>query len=89
MQTTSERQLAIREARRLLELDLVIFDTETTGLGPDAEIVEIAALKVDGTVLLDTLVKPRQSSRRTPRRYTGSPMKTRPGSRPSRPCCPG
>ena len=61
MQTTSERQLAIKEARRLLELDLVIFDTETTGLGPDAEIVEIAALKVDGTVLLDTLVEPRQS----------------------------
>ena len=60
MQTTSERQLAIREARRLLEMDLVIFDTETTGLGPDAEIVEIAALKVDGTVLLDTLVRPRQ-----------------------------
>ena len=60
MQTTSERQLAIREARRLLEMDLVIFDTETTGLGPDAEIVEIAATKVDGTVLLDTLVKPRQ-----------------------------
>ena len=60
MQTTSERQLAIKEARRLLELDLVIFDTETTGLGPDAEIVEVAALKVDGTVLLDTLVKPRQ-----------------------------
>ena len=60
MQTSSERQLAIKEARRLLELDLVIFDTETTGLGPDAEIVEIAAMKVDGTVLLDTLVKPRQ-----------------------------
>ena len=60
MQTTSERQLAIKEARRLLELDLVIFDTETTGLGPDAEIVEVAALKVDGTVLLDTLVKLRQ-----------------------------
>ena len=60
MQTTSERQLAIKEARRLLELDLVIFDTETTGLGPDAEIVEVAALKVDGTVLLDTLLKPRQ-----------------------------
>ena len=60
MQTTSERQLAIKEARRLLELDLVIFDTETTGLGPDAEIVEIAAVKVDGTVLLDTLVRPKQ-----------------------------
>ena len=60
MQTTSERQLAIKEARRLLELDLVIFDTETTGLGPDAEIVEIAALKMDGTVLLDTLVRPKQ-----------------------------
>ena len=60
MQTTSDRQLAIKEARRLLEIDLVIFDTETTGLGPDAEIVEIAAVKVDGTVLLDTLVKPRR-----------------------------
>ena len=60
MQTTSERQLVIKEARKLLESDVVIFDTETTGLGPDAEIVEVAALKVDGTVLLDTLVKPRQ-----------------------------
>ena len=60
MITTSERQLAIREARRLLERDLVVFDTETTGLDPTDEIVEIALLSVTGTVILDTLVKPRK-----------------------------
>ena len=60
MTATSDRELAIAEARRLMELDLIIFDTETTGLGPTDEIVEIAAIKVDRTVLLDTLVQPRQ-----------------------------
>ena len=58
---SSERNAMIAEAMWLLGLDLVIFDTETTGLGADAEVVEIAALKLDGTVVLDTLVKPRQS----------------------------
>ena len=56
----SERDIVISEARRLLDMDLVIFDTETTGLGPTDEIVEIAAIKADRTVLLDTLVQPRQ-----------------------------
>ena len=60
MTTTSERQLAIREARRVLEMDLVVFDTETTGLGPGDEIVEIALLSISGAVLLDSLVKPRR-----------------------------
>lgn len=36
----------------------VILDTETTGLGSDAEIVEIAILTPQGDVLLDTLVQP-------------------------------
>lgn len=36
----------------------VILDTETTGLGITAEAVQIGILAPDGTVLLDTLVKP-------------------------------
>ena len=36
----------------------VYLDTETTGLGPDAEVVEIALVAADGLVLLDTLVRP-------------------------------
>jgi len=37
----------------------VILDTETTGLGPDAEILEVAVLDLDGNVLFDSLVKPK------------------------------
>jgi len=36
----------------------VVLDTETTGLGPDAEICQIAVIDAAATVLLDTLVKP-------------------------------
>lgn len=37
----------------------VVFDTETTGLGSDAQIVQIACVDaVSGAVLLDTLVRP-------------------------------
>lgn len=36
----------------------VFLDTETTGLGPTAEIVDIAVVRCDGAVLLDTLVRP-------------------------------
>lgn len=46
-------------ARALLAAaDWVILDSETTDLGDDAEIVQIAVLAHDGTTLLDTLVKP-------------------------------
>jgi hypothetical protein len=33
-------------------------NTETTGLGPDARIVEVTVLGVDGTIVLNTLVSP-------------------------------
>lgn len=36
----------------------VILDTETTGLGSGAEIIEIAIITTSGETLLDTLVKP-------------------------------
>lgn len=40
--------------------DTVIIDTETTGLGADARIVEIAIIGIRGNVLLDSLVCPRR-----------------------------
>lgn len=36
----------------------VYLDTETTGLGPDDEVVDIAVVDRDGRRLLDTLVRP-------------------------------
>lgn len=38
--------------------DYLILDTETTGLGVDAEICQIAIINSKGETLLDTLVKP-------------------------------
>ncbi|CZZ88985.1 exonuclease domain-containing protein [Enterobacter hormaechei] len=43
-----------------LKSDYVVIDTETTGLGEYAEIIEIAIINMRGEVLLDTLVKPTQ-----------------------------
>lgn len=56
---TEDKAAASRWAwERLQEPDAVILDTETTGLGSDAEIVQIAVIDIRGKVLLDTLVKP-------------------------------
>lgn len=49
----------LRDWMAALERGILILDTETTGLGEDAEIVEIAIIDGFGDVLLDTLVKPR------------------------------
>jgi DNA polymerase-3 subunit epsilon len=46
---------------------VVYLDTETTGFGPRAEIVDIAVVSGDGDVLLESLVQPR---RRIPRDAT-------------------
>lgn len=43
---------------RLALPDALILDTETTGLGSDAQVIEIAILDLTGCVLLDTLVRP-------------------------------
>jgi DNA polymerase III subunit epsilon len=56
---TQVKQEAVEEVRRLLAQQPLYLDTETTGLDGRAEIVEIAILDHDGSVLLDTLVKPR------------------------------
>lgn len=52
------RRIAIKEARELLSSDFVVVDTETTGLGPDAEIVEISIIDASGTELFTSLVRP-------------------------------
>jgi DNA polymerase-3 subunit epsilon len=52
------RQRAIDAARQVLAAKPVYLDTETTGLNASDEIVEISIVDHDGTVLLETLVKP-------------------------------
>ncbi|MEX3022142.1 3'-5' exonuclease [Kluyvera sp. STS39-E] len=47
-----------QRAKRWIRKNYVIVDTETTGLGRDARIVEIAIIDCMGRTLLNTLVKP-------------------------------
>lgn len=55
----ADRRAAILWAQGLLRRnDWVICDTETTGLSSTDEIVSIGLLGPDGTVLLDSLVRP-------------------------------
>jgi len=49
-----------QQARRWLAARPVFLDTETTGLDAVAEICEIALISHAGTILLDTLVRPRR-----------------------------
>lgn len=59
--TQLRRRAVAARAQELLSTDtVVLLDTETTGVGEDAEIIEIAILDVDGTQLLNTLVRPTQ-----------------------------
>lgn len=39
--------------------DVLILDTETTGMGKTAEVIEVSVIDTRGEVLLDTLVKPK------------------------------
>jgi DNA polymerase-3 subunit epsilon len=55
------RRDAIDWASSLLNDPTVLYlDTETTGFGPDAEIVDVALVDSHGRPLVDTLVQPRQ-----------------------------
>jgi hypothetical protein len=45
--------------RALLLDDFVVLDTETTGLGYADEVIEVGVVGPDGTVLLESLVRPR------------------------------
>ena len=52
------REATSRQAHAWLAANALILDTETTGLGDDAEVVELAVIDCAGAVLLDTLVRP-------------------------------
>lgn len=52
------RELAIRRAREIIDAKPIYIDTETTGLGKDAEIIELAVVDDDGQVLLNQLFRP-------------------------------
>jgi DNA polymerase III subunit epsilon len=54
----STRKSAIQKAREYLAVRPVFLDTETTGLDPNAEIIEICVVDHDGAILLETYVKP-------------------------------
>lgn len=55
---TEARSWASEQARILLSKAPVIIDTETTGLGDDAEICEIAIIDHLGGVIVDSKVRP-------------------------------
>jgi len=57
--TPSARAAAIRLAQETLALRPVYLDTETTGLDPAAEIVEICVLDHAGRALVNSLVRPK------------------------------
>jgi DNA polymerase-3 subunit epsilon len=58
MDNVTARQAAIALARATIARQPVYLDTETTGLDPWSEIIEIAVLDQDGRPLIDTLIKP-------------------------------
>ena len=52
------KALAIHKAKNIKFQSPLFLDTETTGLSNDAEVVEISFIDSNGSVLLDTLIKP-------------------------------
>ena len=56
--TSSARKEAVLRAQEFLTRKPVYLDTETTGIGPNDNIVEISIIDHDGAVLIDRLVKP-------------------------------
>jgi DNA polymerase III subunit epsilon len=59
--TPSLRMRSIETARVVVNKNPVYLDTETTGLGPDDEIVEVSIVDSDGSILFDSLVRPSKS----------------------------
>lgn len=52
------KQILSVVANDWLDKNCLILDTETTGLGDDAEVVEISVIDAQGNVLLNSLVRP-------------------------------
>jgi DNA polymerase-3 subunit epsilon len=65
------RREAAQQAHRWVQALPVYLDTETTGIGVTAEIIEIAILDSDGTPLFDSLVRPKGAIEPEARRVHG------------------
>ena len=52
------RRAAAWALQRLVRRDFVVVDTETTGLGSDDQVLEVAVVDPSGKVLVDQLVRP-------------------------------
>lgn len=55
---TAENMTISQRAKQWLDEGYLFIDTETTGLGEDAEIVEICIIDSHGFIMLNTLIKP-------------------------------
>jgi DNA polymerase-3 subunit epsilon len=53
------RRDAIRQAQQLIQDSPLYLDTETTGTGPNAEVIEVGVVDSQGEVLYSSLVRPR------------------------------
>lgn len=53
-----DKHQMIRLAKQLVNVNALVLDTETTGLGERDEIVEISIIDMRGNVFIDTLIKP-------------------------------
>jgi DNA polymerase-3 subunit epsilon len=69
--SSSSRVAAIQSAREILANSPVYLDTETTGLDSNAEIIEIAVIDSDGSILMNSLVRPRNPIPREATRIHG------------------
>jgi DNA polymerase-3 subunit epsilon len=65
MLTSAQRKERTRVAtwarERTANPDTIFLDTETTGLGSGAEIIDLGVVDLQGNVLIDTLIAPRRS----------------------------
>lgn len=53
------REKLRKRALRFIKETSLIIDTETTGINADSEIIEITILSINGKVLFNTLIKPK------------------------------
>ncbi|MJX93223.1 3'-5' exonuclease, partial [Salmonella enterica subsp. enterica] len=54
----TQKMVISQRAAQWLDDGYLFIDTETTGLGDDAEIVEICIIDSHGFIMLNTLIKP-------------------------------
>jgi len=70
----SDRQRVAQKARDLLSQDSLYLDTETTGLGSTAEIIEVAIINREGETVFESLVRPKGAIDPDARRVHGISM---------------